>query len=86
MDNKYTELSFINDQEKMVDFFSVNRKDFLEFYSYISKEEYNSTIQDVLNRSGYWNADYCEVDDGVIIGKILHSIMLTEWLQNRKIN
>ena len=38
MDNKYTELSFINDQEKMVDFFTVNRKDFLEFYSYISKE------------------------------------------------
>ena len=43
-------------------------------------------MQDVLNRSGYWNADYCEVDDGVLIGKILHSIMLTEWLQNRKIN
>ena len=84
MDNKDTELSFINDQEKMVDFFSVNRKDFLEFYSYISKEEYNATIQDVLNRSGYWNADCIEVDDGVIIGKILHSIMLTEWLQNRK--
>ena len=86
MDNKDTELSFINDQEKMVDFFSVNRKDFLEFYSYLSEEEYNATMQDVLNRSGYWNADYYEVDDGVLIGKILHSIMLTEWLQNRKIN
>ena len=84
MDNKDTELSFINDQEKMVDFFSVNRKDFLEFYSYLSEEEYNATIQDVLNRSGYWNADCIEADDGVIIGKILHSIMLTEWLQNRK--
>ena len=83
MDNIDTKLSFINDQEKMVDFFTVNRQDFLEFYSYLSEEEYNATIQDVLNRSGYWNADNIEVDDGVIIGKILHSIMLTEWLQSK---
>ena len=56
-----------------------------KIYTRIEKEmEKIVPIQDVLNRSGYWNADCIEVDDGVIIGKILHSIMLTEWLQNRK--
>ena len=34
--------SFISDQEKMVDFFTISRKDFLEFYSYITEEEYQA--------------------------------------------
>lgn len=47
-------MSFINDQEKMVDFFTIDKVDFLNFYSYLTDEEYEATKQDVLSRSGYW--------------------------------
>ena len=82
MENK----SFINDQEKMVDFFTVAKTDFLNFYSYLTEEEYEATRKDVLFRSGYWNAEALAEDteiDGIIIGKIVQSIMMTEWLKNK---
>lgn len=76
-------MSFINDQEKMVDFFTLTKDEFLRFYTYITEEEYESTKQDVISRSGYWNAQAITEDreiDGVIISKIIQSIMMTEWL------
>lgn len=80
-------MSFINDQEKMVDFFTIDKQTFLNFYSYITDEEYEATKKDVLMRSGYWNAEALAEDeyvDGYEISKILRSIMIAEWLQNRK--
>lgn len=82
-------MSFINDQEKMVDFFTIDKVDFLNFYSYLTDEEYEATKQDVLSRSGYWNAEALVEDrdvSGIIIGKIVQSIMMTEWLKNRTEN
>lgn len=76
-------MSFINDQEKMVDFFTNSKWVFLNFYSYITEEEYEATKKDVLIRSGYWNAEALAEDvcaDGIEIGKIVQSIMMTEWL------
>lgn len=79
-------MSFINDQEKMVDFFTITKEQFLNFYSYISEDEYEETKREVIERSGYWNAD-CIVDDkgidGLVVGKIIQSIMMFEWLRKR---
>ena len=83
-------MSFINDQEKMVDFFTITKEEFLNFYSYLTEEEYEATKQDVLYRSGYWNAEALLEDtdtdiDGVVIGKIVQSIMMTEWLLDKRV-
>lgn len=81
-------LSFINDQEKMIDFFTSTKKDFLKFYSHeITDEEYEVTRQDVLRRFDYWNIDSIGEDveiDGIMIGRIINSIMMINWLQERK--
>lgn len=76
--------SFINEQDKMIDFFTTTKDNFLGFYSYITEEEYELTKQEVLNKSGYWNSEYADIEDGITVGKIVQSIMMVEWLQNRK--
>ena len=77
-------MSFINEQEKMIDFFTISKEEFLNFYSYLTEEEYDETRQEVLNRSGYWNADGIDKEiDGIIIEKIIQSIMITEWLLSK---
>lgn len=79
-------MSFTNDQEKMVDFFVIDKRTFLALYSYITDEEYEATKKDVLMRSGYWNAQVLMEDeqvDGVEIGKVIQSIMMTEWLMSK---
>ena len=78
-------MSFITDQEKMVDFFTISKEDFLEFYNYVTEEEYDATKKDVLSRSGYWNREELADDDvdGIVIGKIVQSIMMQEWLLNK---
>lgn len=76
-------MSFINEQEKMIDFFTITKEKFLNFYSDITEEEYEITKKDVLTRSGYWNAEALAEDvcvGGIEIGKIVQSIMMTEWL------
>lgn len=76
-------MSFINEQEKMIDFFTNSKWEFLNFYSNVTEEEYEATKKDVLIRSGYWNAEALAEDksaDGITIGKIVQSIMMTEWL------
>jgi hypothetical protein len=83
--NKFNE-SFINEQEKMIDFFTTTKEQFLKFYSYLTEEEYEATRKDVLSRSGYWNREALAEDeeiDGAVIGKIVMSIIMTEWLQNK---
>ena len=79
-------MSFINDQEKMIDFFTTTKDTFLSFYSYLTEEEYEETKKEVLMRSGYWNAEALSEDkdvEGIDIAKIVQSIMMTEWLLNR---
>ena len=80
--NKQT--SFINEQDKMIDFFTVKKEDFLGFYSYLTEEEYELTKQEVLSKSGYWNSEYADIEEGITVGKILQSIMMVEWLKNKE--
>ena len=82
-------MSFTSDQEKMIDFFTVGKWAFLNFYSYITEEEYEATKKDVLIRSGHPDAKMLTEDwriDGVEAGKIVQSIMMTEWLLNKTEN
>lgn len=45
---KYT--SFIDDKEKMYDFFLLSKEDFLNSYSYLTEEEYELTKQEVAQK------------------------------------
>lgn len=42
--------SFIDDNEKMVDFFRLTKEEFLSSYSYLEEDAYNSTLEDVKYR------------------------------------
>lgn len=42
--------SFIDDNEKMADFFRLTKEEFLSSYSYLEDEAYNSTLEDVKYR------------------------------------
>ena len=41
--------SFIDDKEKMLDFFTLTKEEFLEFYSYITEEEYEATRTNLIS-------------------------------------
>ena len=41
-----SQLSFIDDEEKMKDFPNISKEDFLSSYSYLSEEEYEATLED----------------------------------------
>ena len=41
---------FTDDEEKMIDFMELNREEFLDSYNYLTEEEYEATIADVMNR------------------------------------
>lgn len=77
--------SFIDDQEKMIDFFTITKEEFLNFYSYLTEKEYEATARDVLDRTDYWNKEALAEDkdvEGIAIGKIIQSIMMIEMLHN----
>ena len=46
-------MSFIDDQEKMIDFLTLTKEEFLESYSYLTEEEYEATKSDLINMYGY---------------------------------
>lgn len=52
--NGYT---FINDEAKMCDFFHMKRENFLDFYSYLTNEDYCLTLCDVLEAIDYHNKE-----------------------------
>ena len=42
-DNQEEGFDFIDDWEKMVDYFQMSKEDFLKFYSYLSEKDYEAT-------------------------------------------
>ena len=78
--------SFLTDQEKMIDFFMMTRSNFLEFYSYLTEDDYDATCYDVLERSGYWNADAIDPScmTGLKLCEIIDGIQKQEWLLSKK--
>jgi hypothetical protein len=45
--NVINQSSFIDDEEKMIDFNTITKEQFLNSYSYITEEEYNLTLKEV---------------------------------------
>ena len=43
--------TFIDDKEKMLDFFQLSKEEFLKSYSYLTEEEYNATAREVWERA-----------------------------------
>ena len=59
-------ISFIDDEEKYIDFLNLSKEEFLKMYSYVTEEEYNNTmiswVNDVLelytdDELGNWGKD-----------------------------
>lgn len=48
-DEKYLKQSFLDDGEKLVDFFKLTKEEFLKSYSYLTDEEYEAT-KDAINK------------------------------------
>ncbi len=42
-------ISFIDDDEKYIDFLNLSKEEFLKMYSYVTEEEYNNTMIDWVN-------------------------------------
>lgn len=69
-DVKVTEIkqqlcSFIDDEEKMRDYFSLPKREFLESYSYLTEEEYDMTAKEVSDLIASTKIDYdgCPITD-----------------------
>ena len=43
--NVINESNFIDDEEKMIDFNTINKEQFLKSYSYITEKEYDNTLK-----------------------------------------
>lgn len=42
-------INFIDDEEKYVDFLTLDKEEFLKMYSYLTEEEYNNSVIDYVN-------------------------------------
>ncbi len=49
-DNQEEGFDFIDDWEKMVDYFQMSKEDFLKFYSYLSEKDYEATDDKVVRQ------------------------------------
>lgn len=50
----FNDMNFINDEEKMRDFYNLSKDDFLNSYSYLSEKEYDNTKKYVLENRNYY--------------------------------
>lgn len=50
-------MSFVDDEEKIKDMFELSKYDFLKNYSYLSKEEYQTTLDDLWEDFAYIDID-----------------------------
>ena len=76
-------MDFMADQEKMVDFFVLSKEVFLESYSYLTNEDYEATVKEVIKASGYSNPEACDGFDGRELRDIVLGCMMTTWLCER---
>lgn len=51
--NKNKVHSFLDDTEKMMDFYMLTKNEFLKSYSYLTEEEYDATVEDVKKVKGW---------------------------------
>lgn len=51
--NKCKAKGFLDDEEKMVDFYKLTKDEFLASYSYLTEAEYNATLEEVKKMKGW---------------------------------
>lgn len=78
-------MDFMTDQEKMVDFFILSKKEFLASYSYLTDEAYDATVKEVIKASGCQNPDACKDFDGKYLRDIVLGCMMKDWLCKREV-
>lgn len=75
--NSVYEANFLDDKEKMVDFFTLSREDFFASYSYLTDEEYDNTLNAVAEKLGIRPAESPSARELKEIGLLR---MLTDYL------
>lgn len=68
--------NFIDDYDKMKDFFAMKKSDFLKSYSYLTEDEYNATLKEFTD--GKINKDVIKVNSTVF------NVYEDAWLNNKK--
>ena len=78
-------MDFMYDQEKMVDFFVLSKEEFLASYSYLTNEDYEATVKEVIKASGYYNPEACEGFEGNKLRDVVLGCMMTLWLCKKEV-
>lgn len=75
-------MNFLEDRDKMIDFFNMERGMFLESYSYLSESDYTETAKTICEKVKFNNYKYydCENCEGMELGNIVYAAMMYEWL------
>ena len=55
-------INFINDEEKMVDFFLISKDEFLQSYSYLMEKEYDLTLNKVIEMKLDWINNFLSIE------------------------
>lgn len=73
--------SFFGDRDKMIDFFTLSRRQFLQSYSYLSDEDYSATAIDVGWKIGFagWETYDYENCEGQSLGAIA---LFADWVDS----
>lgn len=77
-------MDFMPDQEKMVDFFILSKEEFLASYSYLTDEDYEETVKEVIKASGYYNPGACEDFDGRELRDVILGCIMTKMLCDKR--
>lgn len=64
MKNIYANANFIDDEEKMADFYELTKEEFLMSYSYLTEEEYDNTAKLVCDKEREVNEIMNHYDEG----------------------
>ena len=73
-------MHFMFDQEKMVDFFILTKGEFLSCYSYLTPDDYEATVKEVIKASDYYNPEACKGMDGRELKDVVLGCMMTKFL------
>lgn len=75
-------MGFIDDQDKILDFFTISKSRFLKSYLYISESDYADTVRQICNKikfNDYDRLDYTNIE-GIWLRDIVASTMAYKFL------
>ena len=54
--------NFIDDKEKMIDFFNISKDEFLQSYSYLNEKEYDLTLNKIVEMKLDWINNFLSIN------------------------